>query len=255
MQLTIVSTFTGSYHLSCSAFCCRLTQFVFFCSGCCFSSAAHCHVPFYVSFSPLFVGSFALRQHDSAISTIPRSFTSRIYQLGHLHGEEQSVLPNAWSCWLQSLPGGLRLWVKRITHGRTPCKSILLPNMLLLILPNVLIGHCTLPNLNHTVELQPRHLSLLNHCHSGLCKDWEWTAQQQFAISHGNLQSVVKWEKELQTIGNPLTTSGWKNLPLWRQPQQSLWNRSSRAGQYTTSGTWTNTMSGKRLLKLCTMLT
>ena len=59
--------YTGSYTRTtpCSIFCSRPTQFVFFCSGCCFSSAA-CSVTFYSTFpflrrclrGPKFAGHF-----------------------------------------------------------------------------------------------------------------------------------------------------------------------------------------------------
>ena len=53
----------------CSIFCSRLTQFVFFCLGCCFSSAVRSSM--FNSFSSVVCGVLhrPLRQHDSAITT------------------------------------------------------------------------------------------------------------------------------------------------------------------------------------------
>ena len=61
MTLGLLSAqgYTGSYKSStpCSTFCSRLAQFVFFCSGCCFSSVARSILRFLSP--PLFAGSFA----------------------------------------------------------------------------------------------------------------------------------------------------------------------------------------------------
>ena len=57
----------------CSIFCSRLTQFVFFCLGCCFSSTVRSVM--FNSFFSVVCGVLhrPLRQHDSAITTIPEA--------------------------------------------------------------------------------------------------------------------------------------------------------------------------------------